>query len=103
MAGLMGQTEASLMVGAGPTVAETVMAGEFDTRGGHRTLAAYASSLCRDVESRHLPELETGIFSAVSQGNSEPFKTGGEAKSRCKMLQSLCEREHDMILVCRSF
>jgi hypothetical protein len=46
--------------------------GGVDTKGGIQSFAADASNSCQDVESRHLRELETGVFSAMPQGGCEP-------------------------------
>ncbi len=43
----------------------------FDLKGGKEPFAARARNSCLNVESRHLSEAETGIFSAVPLGGSE--------------------------------
>jgi hypothetical protein len=44
----------------------------FWEKGGKCEFAASASHSCREVESRHLREFETAVFSAVPQGGYEP-------------------------------
>ncbi len=67
-------------------------------KGGKRTFAASANRSCRYVESRHPREFETPVFSAVSQGGSEPHSTPhtGQVMLHC-IIHLYCEGENIIV------